>query len=75
MMLTSPRHEWKPRKPSGLAGSLRLRQKFATAIALNAEKSSPKDGKPTDSTTALTALRQLSAGCGGANHDKVKATR
>ena len=74
MMLTSPKHGWKPKKPFGRAGSPRLRRRFTTATVLNAVNPSPKNGKPTDSTTALTALRQLSAGCGGANHDKVKAT-
>lgn len=61
MMLTSPKHEWKPRKPSGRAGSPWRYRKFATVTALSAASLCPKRGKSTGLVTVLTAPKLLNA--------------
>ena len=68
MMLTSPKHEWKPRKPSGRAGSPWQCRRFVTVIALSAASQCRKCGKLTGLLTVLIAPKPLNAICGGVSH-------
>ena len=61
MTLTSPKHEWKPRKPFGRAGSPWQCRRFVTVTALSAANQCPKRGKSTGLITVLTALKLLNA--------------
>ena len=61
MMLTSHKRKWKPRKPSGRAGSPRRCRRFATVTALSAASQCLKRGKSTGLVTVLTALKLLNA--------------
>ena len=61
MMLPSPKHEWKPRKPSGRVGSPWRCRRFATVTALSAASRCLKRGKSTGLITVLTAPKLLNA--------------
>ena len=71
MMLTSPKHGWRPRKPSGRAGNPWRCQRFATATALSAASRCRKSAKSTVSTTALNAPKRQNAVCGGGRYDNL----
>lgn len=74
MTLTSPKPGKKPKTPSapGMRRSPRLPSGEATATAANP---SPRSGKPTASSTALTAQKSLSAVQGDADMTKPKHRR
>ena len=68
MTLTSPKHEWKLRKPFGRVGSPWRCRRFVTVTALSAANQCPKRGKPTGLITVLIVPSLPNAICGGASH-------
>ena len=70
MMLTSPKHEWRLKKPSAHEGTLWKppRRSSSTCTALTVVSRFPKLGKPTGFQPALTARKPPNGKPGDANH-------